>query len=481
MSLLREGQQGIEQLQVRRVHDDRGRGRKFRSGLRQRDHRLRCQGDVPRQKHAERIVDGGFAVVGRMVQDLQIVFGAAPFVAAFAEAVVGQAEPRRREQIVAVGVVRERTRLADQRVDHMPVVHRVPVAPHQPRQRVDTPVRVPDFDPVGEQPRFDRFADQPAVHRVGVAMNVDQAAGVDLARHLQARRQPRVGQVPERRDFLGEAVGAARVPRRHDLLQERDVLLAAGKRTAAPQQQRLIDRGLEVPVRRLRIAVLVRLPRVDPLTRHAVMCQQIAIPGLELAGRRQVVHGRGQTVAAVPTRNAAQVPQRILQAVGQRLERLGDAQRHRLPVRVGQHEVVDHVIEPLAADGDVERVHVGEVGRCEVAGRVNLAEHDRLPRAVGGPPLPHATLERAAMRIEELPRMLTPQPVEQRLGEQSWFGREPLRHCGPHGRERIGPGPVGARHLRLRARARQRAVLAIVSGRLVGHSGSPGRGGQGRS
>jgi len=481
MSLLREGQQGIERRQVRRFHDDRCRGRKFCTGLRQRDHRIRCQGRVTGQEYSERVVDGGFAVVGRMVQDLQVILDAAPFVAAFAEAVVGEAEPRRREQIIAVGVVRERARLADQRVDHMPVVHCVPVAPHQPRQRVDQPVPVPDFDPVGEQPRFDRFADQPAVHRVGVAMNVDQAAGVDLARHLQTRRQRRVGQVPERRDFLGEAVGAACVPRRHDLLQERDVFLAAGERTAAAKQQRLIDRGLEVAMRRLRIAVLVRLPRVDPLTRHAVVRQQIAIPGLELAGRRQVVHGRGQRIAAVPTRHAAQFPQRILQAVRERLERLGNAQRHRLPVRVGQHEVVDHVIEPLAADGDVQRVHVGEVGRCEVAGRVNLPEHDRLPRTVGGPPLPHATLERAAMRIEKLPRMLTPQPVEKRLREQPRFGREPLRYCGPHGRERIGPGTVGARHMRLLPRAGQRAVLAIVSGRLVGHSGSPGRGGQGRS
>ena len=481
MSLLRECQQGIERLQVRRFHDDRRRGRNLRTGLRQRDHRIRCQGCVTRQQHAECVVDGDFAVVGRVVQDLQIVLDAAPFVAAFAEPVVGQAEPRRREQIVAVGVVRERARLADQRVDYVPVIHRVPVATHQPRQRVDQPVRVPDLDPVGEEPGFDRFADQPAVHRIDVAMNVDQAAGVHPARYLQTRRQPRVGQVPDRRDFLGEAVGTARVPRGRDLLQERDVLVAAGERAAAAEQQRLIDRGLEVTVRRLRVAVLVRLPRVDPLARHAVMREQVAIPGLELTPLRMVVHGRGQRITAVLPWHAAQFPQRILQAVGQRLERLGRAQRHRLPVRVGQHEVVDHVIEPLAGDGDVERVHVGEVGRREVAGRVNLAEHDGLPGAAGRSPLPHATLERAAMRIEELSRMFAPQPVEERLGEQPRFGRESLFDRWPDRRERIGPGAVGPRPARVFARAGRRGVIAIVSGRLVGHSGSPGRSGQGRS
>lgn len=316
MNLLRECQQGIERRQVRRVHDDRRRGREFRTGLRQRDHRIRGQGGVAGQEHAQRIVDGVLAVVSRMVQDLQVVLDAAPFVATLAEPVVSDAEPRRREQIVAVSVVRERARLADQRIDDVPVIHRVPVAAHPPRQCVDQPVRVPDLDPVGEEPGLHPLADQPAVHRIDVAVKVDQAAAVHPARHLQTRRQPRFGQGLQRRHLLGEAVGPARVPHPHDLLQERDVLVPAGKVAAATQEQGLIDRGLEVPVRRFGVAVLVRLPRVDPLARHAVVRQQVAIASLELAGRRQVVHGRAQTVAAVPSRHAAQFPQRILQAVG---------------------------------------------------------------------------------------------------------------------------------------------------------------------
>jgi len=65
-------------------------------------------------------------------------------------------------------------------------------------------------------------------------------------------------------------------------------------------------------VRRLGIAVLVRLPHVDPLARHAVVRQQIAVSRLELARRRQVVHGGAEAVAAVSLRHAAQFPQRIL-------------------------------------------------------------------------------------------------------------------------------------------------------------------------
>jgi hypothetical protein len=122
-----------------------------------------------------------------MVQDLQIVPGAAPLVAARAEPVVGQAEARGRKQIVAVGVVRERGGLADQRIDDVPVVHRMAIPAHQPRQGVDLLVRVPDLDAVGEEPGFDFFADEPAVHRIGVAVNVNQAASVDAAGDFQTR------------------------------------------------------------------------------------------------------------------------------------------------------------------------------------------------------------------------------------------------------------------------------------------------------
>ena len=169
-----------------------------------------------------------------MVQDLQVVLGAGPL-AAVAELVVGQAEARRREQIVAVGVLCERARLADQRVDDVPIVHRVAVATHQPRQCVNVLVRIPDLDAVGKEPCFDLLVDQPTVHRVEVAVNVNQAAGVDATGQLQARRQPRFGQVLECRYLLGEAILSTGVPRRHDLLQELHILVAAGELATAAE------------------------------------------------------------------------------------------------------------------------------------------------------------------------------------------------------------------------------------------------------
>jgi hypothetical protein len=143
--------------------------------------------------------------------------------------------------------------------------------------------------------------------------------------------------------------------------------------------------------------------------------------------------------------------------------------------------VVDHVIEGPTGNGDVQRVHVREVRRREIAGLVDLAEHDGLPRSVGRPPLPHATFKGAAMRIEELVRMRLPQPVEERLGEQSRLGLESLFDLWPDRRKRVQPGAVGPRPMRLLPRARQRGLIAVVSSRFVTHACSPSRQGQGRS
>ena len=123
------------------------------------------------------------------MQDLQILAGAVAFVAAGTEAIVGHAEPRRREQIVAVGIIRERARLADQRIDDVPIIDEVLVAAHQPRQCPDALIREPDLDAVGKKPRFDLLVDQPTVHRVDVAVDVNQAAAVHATRHFQTRRR----------------------------------------------------------------------------------------------------------------------------------------------------------------------------------------------------------------------------------------------------------------------------------------------------
>ncbi len=79
--------------------------------------------------------------------------------------------------------------------------------------------------------------------------------------------------------------------------------------------QGLVHGGLEVPVRRLAVAVLMRLADVDPLAGEAVMFQEPSIAGLKLAFGREVVDRRTQAVAAMPSWNSSEFPQRVLEEV----------------------------------------------------------------------------------------------------------------------------------------------------------------------
>jgi hypothetical protein len=99
-----------------------------------------------------------------MVQQRQVFLGLPAFVELLPEAVVGQAEAGGREEVLAIGIVGEGSRLSHQRIDHVPVMHRVLVPADQSRQRVGEHVRVPDLDAVGVEPGFHPFPNQPAMH-----------------------------------------------------------------------------------------------------------------------------------------------------------------------------------------------------------------------------------------------------------------------------------------------------------------------------
>ena len=414
----------------------------------------------------------------RVVQQGQVLFGLPAFVEGFPEAVVGQPETRRREEVVAVSVVRERPRFADQRVDDVTVVHRVLVPADQTRQRVGELVREPDFDAVGVEPGLHPFADQPAVDRIVAAVDVDQAPGIDAAAHLEPAGLTLLGKVLQSRDLLGEAIPPTPVADGHQFPEKADVLLATGEVPAAAQQQRLVDGGLEVVVRRFGVAVLVRLPGVDPLPRQTVMAQEIPVAGLKFPRRRVVVHRRAEAVAAVLARHAAEFPQGVLQPLGERFERLRRAQAHRFPIRIRQHEMVCQVGERRPGDGDAERIHAGEIRRGQIAGPVYLAKDRQFPRTVAGPPLPHPPFERAPVRIEELAGMALAEPVEQRLGLELRLRPQLRFDLRPDRRERVDPGAIGSRRLLPAAHARQRRVVPVMAGRLLGHPCPPGRLGQ---
>jgi len=120
---------------------------------------------------------------------------------------------------------------------------------------------------------FDALADQPAVHRIHVVLHPNQAAGGHGRLQPLARLQTACRQRSQHGALLGQSPASIQVALPAHLFQERLVLRAAGKVPAATQQQRLLHRVFEMPMRRLGIAVFVGLARLDLLPHQSVMFQ----------------------------------------------------------------------------------------------------------------------------------------------------------------------------------------------------------------
>ena len=71
---------------------------------------------------------------------------------------IGDPKPACRKQILAVTTVLKRARLADQTVDHMPIVDVVLASASQPRETLHLSLAVPYLQMVRANPHFDAFA-----------------------------------------------------------------------------------------------------------------------------------------------------------------------------------------------------------------------------------------------------------------------------------------------------------------------------------
>ena len=222
------------------------------------------QGQPLAQQAAQDFLYRGLAVPRRQVQDVQIVLVRRARVAGH-QRVVGQPEDARREQLLTIAVLGERSRLAHQPVNDVAIVDALLVPATQPRQYLDPLLRVPDLHVLDEQPHLDVLADQPAGHRVAVTADMDQAALIDLRTQPLARLQPPRRQRPQFHYLLGQPRPPARIELFQDLTQELGVRLPAAEVAAAPQEQRLVHRLLETAVPLLDVPILVSVVGLDLL------------------------------------------------------------------------------------------------------------------------------------------------------------------------------------------------------------------------
>ena len=118
---------------------------------------------------------------------------------------------------------------------------------------------------------------------------------------------------------------------------------------AAAQQQRVLERPLEMAVRALDRAVLVRDAGVVARSASiAVVAHEalVALRQILLGVAVQVAERRRQAVAAMLLRHAAERPQRILQALGQRHEALAaEHDMGMLEARERQPEVIEPMLQ----------------------------------------------------------------------------------------------------------------------------------------
>jgi hypothetical protein len=365
-----------------------------------------------------------------------------------------------------MAILGKRSRLAHQPVDDVPVVHLMFVAAPQPRQTLDELLGIPHFQVFRVQPHLHLLADQPTRQHVAVSLHMNQAALVHATLQALTRFQAPCRQRPQHSQLFRQPLTTARVEPLLQLMQKTLVVFAAGKIPAATQQQRLVHGLLEAPMPLLDVAVLVAVAGLNLLPDESVVRQQSLIALGELFPFRQVVHGRAQPIRPVPQRHAAQFRQRVLQPVAQALEALRKADRQRFPVRVGQHEMVDHVLERLARDRHAQFVHVREVRRRQPARLMHLAEEHFLGWPRRGAPAPHLPLQGPQLPVGELARIATLQLAEDRLGLQARLFFQQGAHLRPDRGERIDPRrPV----VRLGQLAGQLLLPPIFACRLVVH------------
>jgi hypothetical protein len=377
-------EQAIKQTQIHSVDHHLGDGRRRRL-LHQCRHDLRRDGLPRGHQTPQRRFHRDLTLLGRQVQNAN-VFRVRRRGILRCQRVIGDAEDARGKQVLAIPILSERAGLAHQPVDDVPVVHQVLVPSPESRQLFDELLRVPHFHMFRVQPYVYFLTDQPARHHVAVPLHVNQAALVHSTSQPLTRFQPPRRQGPQHPQFLREPLTPTGVEPHFQFPQKTHVGFAIDKVPAATQHQGLIRRLLKTPVALFDVAILVGVGGLDLLPCESVMLQQSLITLPKLLALRGVVHRQAHTVGPVPRRYAAQLPQSVLQTFAQALEALREADRRRLPVRVAQHEVIDHVLERLPLDRHAQIIHVRKVRCCQPARLMHLGEEYLLGRTRRGSP-----------------------------------------------------------------------------------------------
>jgi hypothetical protein len=415
------------------------------------------------EQEPQRLVHAALSLLSGQEEDRQVILDRAAGPPVFQQ-VVGHPEPAGGEHRIAVAVLLERPGLADQPVDDVAVIDAMLASASEPRQGIQLPGPVPDVEGLGPDVDIDLLADQPTGQRVGVAADVDRAARIDPGFEPSGHLKPASRQRRQHGHFLMKTPPSIGIASGHEPLEEQLIVASAGEIAAASEHQGLVDGLLEAVMTLFDVAILVGLPRLDRLGFEPVMREQSLVASSEHLGFGVAVDRGGQAIGAVSPGDSSQFPQGVLQALAEALEALGEADGAGLPVGVGQHEVIDQVVEGLAEDGDAELGHAGEVTRGEPPRLVDLGEEDLLGRAFEGTPSFDPPLQATELDVGETPRKTPLQVEEEGLGLEPRVEPERFQEIGPDILERVLPGPPGVRDSSLTG---ERVGVAVLACRLL--------------
>jgi hypothetical protein len=187
------------------------------------------------------------------------------------QGVIGPPIGQRRVQIVAVHVAGKRPGLPNQPADDVPVVDVMLVLATQACHPLHQVLGVPHLDLLHADPRLDLLADQTRRYRVGVVLHADGAAAPHAHALPLQRLQPLGRQRPQARHLQRDLRCPAGIAPCLHAQHQVPVFVSAAKIPAATQQQRLLHRLLEMPMRRLHVPILMTTGGVGRLGLHAVM------------------------------------------------------------------------------------------------------------------------------------------------------------------------------------------------------------------
>src|SRR6266705_6893906 len=137
-------------------------------------------------------------------------------------------------------------------------------------------------------------------------------------------------------------------------------------------------------MRLLDIPIFMSDSDIVPGGLHAVMRHQPLIPNGPIFSFRlaEVAHRSAQMISSMLLWHSANLPQSFLDPFSQGFKGLAETDGSSFHIRVGEHEMIDHVGKWLSCNRDAQIFHMGKIRLCSFSGGMHLFKDDVFLRSM---------------------------------------------------------------------------------------------------